>query len=206
MAFAHAHMGNDPWNVFFLICLIVYVAIRGVFKQRVKGNELMVRRVDGLEKALMLILIPGALLLPVVFLFTPWLGFADYQLPAIARWFGAVLMLASLWLFWRSHVDLGLNWSQSLEIRKGHQLITRGVYRSIRHPMYASIWVWCLAQGLLLENWLAAWYGFVGFALMYFVRTSREEKMMCESFGQEYRDYMQRTGRLFPRTRVKNHA
>ena len=206
MASAHAHMGNDPWNVFFLICLIVYVAIRGVFKQRVKGNELMVRRVDGLEKALMLILIPGALLLPVVFLFTPWLGFADYHLPAIARWFGAVLMLASLWLFWRSHVDLGLNWSQSLEIRKGHQLITRGVYRSIRHPMYASIWVWCLAQGLLLENWLAAGYGFVGFALMYFVRTPREEKMMCESFGQQYRDYMQRTGRLFPRTCVKNHA
>jgi len=199
-------MRNHPWNAVFLIGFIVYVAIRGLFKQRVKSNEILVRRVDGLEKALMLIVIPGALLLPVVYLFTPWLAFADYHLPAFAPWSGAVLMMAALWLFWRSHVDLGQNWSQSLEIRKGHQLVTHGVYRSIRHPMYASIWIWCLAQGLLLENWLAGWYALLAFALMYFVRTPREEQMMCQTFGQEYRDYMQRTGRLFPRTRVHSDA
>jgi protein-S-isoprenylcysteine O-methyltransferase Ste14 len=190
-----------PWNAVFLIGFLVYVAIRGVFKQRVKANEMIVRRVDGLEKALMLILIPGALLLPVVYLFTPWLAFADYHLPAFVPWCGAVLMMAALWLFWRSHVDLGQNWSQSLEIRKGHQLVTHGVYRSVRHPMYASIWIWCLAQGLLLENWLAGWYALLGFSLMYFVRTPREEAMMCQTFGDEYRDYMRRTGRLFPRMR-----
>ena len=190
---------NHPWNAFFLIGFIVYVTIRGVFKQRVKNNEMILRRVDGLEKALMLILIPGALLLPVVYLFTPWLAFADYHLPAFAPWCGAMLMLAALWLFWRSHLDLGQNWSQSLEIRKGHRLVTHGVYRSVRHPMYASIWIWCLAQGLLLENWLAGWYALLAFALMYFVRTPREEEMMCQTFGQEYRDYMLRTGRLFPR-------
>ena len=196
-------MGKHPWNIFFLACFIIYVVIRGIFKQRVKGNEMTVRQVDALEKALMLIVIPGGLLLPVVYLFTPWLNFADYHLPPLAAWCGAVLMIAALWLFWRSHADLGVNWSQSLEIRKGHQLVTQGVYRSIRHPMYASIWVWCLAQGLLLENWLAGWYAFVAFALMYFVRTPREERMMCESFGNEYRDYMQHTGRLFPRINFK---
>ena len=51
-------MKNHPWNVVFLIGFIVHIAIRGVFKQRVKSNEMVVRRVDGLEKALMLILIP----------------------------------------------------------------------------------------------------------------------------------------------------
>ena len=70
--------------------------------------------------------------------------------------------------------------------------------------MYASIWVWCLAQGLLLENWLAGWYAFVAFALMYFVRTPREERMMCESFGNEYRDYMRQTGRFIPHMNFKN--
>ncbi len=195
-------IGNHPSSAVFLIGFIAYVAIRGVFKQRVKNNEMIVRRVDGLEKALMLILIPGALLLPVIYLFTPWLAFADYHLPAFASWCGVVLMMAALWLFWRSHVDLGQNWSQSLEIRKGHQLVTHGVYRSVRHPMYASIWLWCLAQGLLLQNWLAGWYALLAFALMYFLRTPREEQMMCQAFGQEYRDYMRRTGRLFPRTRV----
>src|ERR1051326_3561406 len=192
-------MRIQPWNLVFLIGFIVYVVIRGVFKQRTKNNEKTLRRVDGLEKTLMAIVIPGGLLLPLVYLFTPWLAFADYQLPAFAPWCGLILMVFALWLFWRSHVDLGLNWSVSLEVRKGHQLIKSGVYRSIRHPMYASIWLWCIAQGLLLANWLAGWYALLAFALMYFIRTPREEEMMRESFGQDYLDYMQTTGRLFPR-------
>ncbi|PYI83083.1 MAG: isoprenylcysteine carboxylmethyltransferase family protein [Verrucomicrobia bacterium] len=199
-------MRIQPWNLVFLIGFIVYVCVRGVFKQRTKSNEKAVSRVDALEKALMAIVIPGALLLPVVYLFTPWLSFADYRLPAFAPWCGTVLMIAALWLFWRSHIDLGQNWSQTLELRKGHQVVKHGVYRSIRHPMYASIWLWCLAQGLLLENWLTGWYALVAFALMYFIRTPREEQMMCESFGQEYHDYMRKTGRLFPRMKVKDDA
>ena len=191
-------MRIQPWHLVFLVGFIIYVTIRGVFKQRTKRNAKAVRRVDALEKTLMVIVIPGGLLLPLVYLFTGWLAFADYSLPTFAPWCGALLMISALWLFWRSHADLGQNWSQTLELRQGHRLVTHGVYSSIRHPMYASIWLWCLAQGLLLENWLAGWYAFVAFALMYFVRTPREEQMMCDSFGQEYRDYMRRTGRLLP--------
>ena len=193
-------------NKIFLIGFIVYVSIRGVFRQRTKSNENVVSRTDALEKMLMIIVIPGGLLLPVIYVFTPWLSFADYHLPPFAPWFGVVLMVAALWLFYRSHADLGQNWSVTLELRRGHQLVKRGVYSSIRHPMYASIWLWGLAQGLLLENWLAGWYALLAFALMYFVRTPREEQMMCESFGEEYHDYMRKTGRLFPRLRIKNDA
>lgn len=192
-------MRIPPWNLVFLIGFVVYVSIRGVFEQRTKSNEKVLRRADALEKLLLSILVPGGLLLPVIYLFTPWLRFADYHLPAFAPWCGLVLMLAALWLFYRSHADLGQNWSVTLELRKGHQLVKQGVYRSIRHPMYASIWLWCIAQGLLLENWLAGWYSLPAFALMYFVRTPREEQMICEFFGQEYRNYMLQTGRIFPR-------
>ena len=196
-------MRIQPWNLVFLVGFIAYVSIRGVYKRRTQINQQAVSRADAVEKILIALVIPGSLLLPVVYLFTPWLGFADYHLPALAPWLGTALMIAALWLFWRSHADLGQNWSVTLELRQGHQLVRHGVYRSIRHPMYASIWLWCLAQGLLLENWLAGWYPLPAFALMYFIRTPREEQMMCESFGQEYRDYMQRTGRLFPRRRPK---
>ena len=151
-----------------------------------------------MENLLLLNLVPGSLLLPPLHLFTPWLAFADYRLPIAAPIAGTFLMVSALWLFWRSHADLGLNWSATLVVRQGHQLITHGVYRSIRHPMYASIWLWFLAQGLMLQNWLAGWYGFVGFALLYFVRLPREERMMREFFGQEYTDYMRRTGRILP--------
>jgi protein-S-isoprenylcysteine O-methyltransferase Ste14 len=63
-------------------------------------------------------------------------------------------MVAALLLSYRSHADLGQNWSVTLELRAGHQLIRHGVYRSIRHPMYASIRLWCLAQGCC---WKTGW-------------------------------------------------
>lgn len=188
-------------NIVFLIGFIAYGTIRGVFERRTKGNETAVSRVDWRDRTLMVIVFVGNLLLPVLYLFTPWLAFADYRLTAFAPWCGTAVMGAALWLFWRSHADLGQNWSITLELRKGHQVIRDGVYRSIRHPMYASILLFGLGQGLLLQNWLAGWSAFVTFAPMYLVRAPREELMMCEFFGEEYRDYMRRTGRLFPRLR-----
>jgi protein-S-isoprenylcysteine O-methyltransferase Ste14 len=196
-------MRIQPWNIVFLIGFIAYVVIRGIYGSRAKNNEKAVSRADGLDRAVMVIVFMGCLLLPVVYLFTPWLAFADYHLPAFVPWFGAAVMVVALWLFWRSHADLGQNWSVTLELRKGHQLVKHGVYRSIRHPMYASILLFGLGQGLLLQNWLAGWSAFLTFALMYFVRTPREEHMMCEFFGQEYRDYMRRTGRVFPLIHIK---
>src|SRR5687768_11724828 len=192
-------MQIHPWNIVFLVGFIVYAGIRGVFKRRTRGNEKALSRVDARDLTLLCVVLTGSLLLPLLYVFTPWLAFADYRLLAFAPWCGTVIMVAGIWLFWRSHADLGLNWSVTLEIRKGHELIRHGVYRSIRHPMYAAIFLFSIGQGLMLENWLAGWTALVTFALLYLVRTPREEQMMCEVFGQEYRDYMQQTGRIIPR-------
>ena len=190
-----------PWSILFLIGFVVYTAIRGVYARRCKREPTVHRRVDALEKALLLLVIPASMILPLLYLFTPWLRSADYRLPAWAPWCGTAVMLAALWLFWRSHADLGRQWSVTLEVREGHALVDRGVYRRVRHPMYASIFLWCVAQGLLLPNWLAGWCALATFTVLYVVRTPREERMMCEFLGQEYRDYMRRTGRLLPRVR-----
>lgn len=194
----------QPWNIVFLVGFIVYVIIRGVFEQRSKGSEKTVSWSDRRELILMVIMAIGSMILPITYLFTSLLGFADYQLPPFVQWIGAVLMVVALWLFWRSHSDLGTNWSRTLEIQKGHRLITHGVYRSIRHPMYASIWLFSLAQGLLLENWLAGWAAFVAFAILYYVRIPHEERMMRDFFGQEYIEYTRQTRRLFPRIGTKH--
>src|ERR1700682_255684 len=159
------------WNLVFLIGVIVYVSIRGVFGGRTKGNEKVVSRVDTHDRALVAVVFLGSIIVPALYLFTPWLRFADYRLPAFIPWCGAVVMVIALWLFWRAHVDLGINWSITLEMRKGHQLIVDGVYRRVRHPMYAAIWLFVLAQAMLLQNWLAGWGGFVTFLFFYLVRT-----------------------------------
>ncbi len=191
-----------PWNLVFLIGLVVFFWIRHVFLKRTKGQKKAASRFDRLEKALLLLMVPPTLLLPLLYLFTPLLAVADYRLPPLVPWLGAAVLVTSLWLFWRSHADLGQNWSVSLEVREGHQLVTQGVYRLVRHPMYASIWLWAIAQGMLLENWLAGWSMAPVFAVLYFLRTPREEALMCEFFGEEYRQYMRRTGRLFPRIKT----
>jgi protein-S-isoprenylcysteine O-methyltransferase Ste14 len=147
-------MRIQPWNLVFLIGLIIYLGIRYFFARQTRGNEKAVSR-KGWDGILMAIVSVGTLLLPALYLFTPWLAFADYRLPAWAPWCGAVMMCFAIWLFWRSHADLGRNWSVTLEVRKDHQLISHGVYRSIRHPMYAAIWLISIAQALLLQNWLA---------------------------------------------------
>ena len=177
-------MGSRSSNIVFLVGFIVYVTIRGVFERRARIKEKMVRRLDAVEKTLLIFVGVGSLLLPVLYLFTPLLAFADYRLPVFAPWLGTALMIAALWLFYRSHADLGKNWSVTLELHKGHQLIRRGIYRSIRHPMYMSILLWGLSQGLLLRNWLAGWSALATFSVLYVVRTPREERMMIEFFGE----------------------
>jgi protein-S-isoprenylcysteine O-methyltransferase Ste14 len=189
----------DPWNVFYLVCFIAFYRIRGIFIARTKGETKVVRRMDGLEKALLAGMAPGTLVLPVMYLFTPWLAFADWDLPWLVKLPGAGLLVGSLVLFYKSHADLGQNWSVSLELREGHELVTQGVYRKVRHPMYSSIWLWAIGQGMVLENWLAGWSVAPAFALMYFIRTPREERLMLEKFGEKYREYMKRTGRIIPR-------
>ena len=113
-------------------------------------------------------------------------------------WVGLATEIAAIWLFWRSHADLGRNFSAKLVIREKHDLVTGGVYRLIRHPMYASFLLWSFGQLLLLPNWMTGLAGLLGFCVLYFPRIGREEELMVETFGQQYRQYMLRTKRLLP--------
>ena len=87
----------------------------------------------------------------------------------------------------------------SLEIREEHSLVTQGVYRYTRHPMYAAHWLWGIAQALLLQNWIGGLSMLAAFIPLYLYRVPREEQMMLEHFGDEYRSYMDRAGGVVPR-------
>ena len=89
-------------------------------------------------------------------------------------------------------------WSNSLDLREGHQLITTSIYSNLRHPMYSAFWLWALAQAFLLPNWLAGFAGLVGFGTLFFLRIGQEEKMMEMEFGESYREYVKKTKRIIP--------
>jgi protein-S-isoprenylcysteine O-methyltransferase Ste14 len=189
----------EPWNIVYAVGFVAFYRIRGIYINRTKAEAKIVNRLDAQEKALLIGMAPGTLVLPLLYLLTPWIDFAGYDLPPAVPWSGAALMALSLWLFWRSHADLGQNWSVTLQLREGHELVTRGVYQKIRHPMYAAIWLWAIAQGLMLENWLAGWSVVPAFAAMYWLRTPREEQLLLDQCGDAYREYMRKTGRLVPK-------
>ena len=189
----------DLFTIIFFGAMVVEMVIRAPLNQKRKTEKMSERRVTTQEKSFLFLLWTGMFILPVIYAATGWLDFADYSLPVWASWLGVALIAGALTVFWRAHADLGLNWSPTLEIRERHELITRGIYSVIRHPMYASQWIWSVAQILLLHNWIAGFSSLLVFAPFYFLRVNAEEQLMLEQFGDQYRSYMQKVGAVFPK-------
>ncbi|MCG3134854.1 MAG: hypothetical protein HMLKMBBP_02258 [Planctomycetes bacterium] len=111
---------------------------------------------------------------------------------------GAVLTAASLVLFHRSHADLAANWSITLEIREGHSLVTSGVYRRIRHPMYAALLLFGAGVALMLPDVAAGPSYLAAMVLLTALRLGPEERMMAATFGDAWTRYAAATKRLVP--------
>lgn len=189
----------NPFTAIYFVGIVIEIIIRSPYSKKRKAEAMSDRRVTGQEKALLFLLLLGMFILPVVYAASSWLDFATYARPSWAGWVGAAILAGALFVFWRAHADLGLNWSPSLEIRQKHELITRGIYGVIRHPMYASQWLWVVAQVLLLPNWIAGWVNLIVFIPFYLLRVRAEERMMLDTFGDQYRDYMSKVGGVIPK-------
>lgn len=127
-----------------------------------------------------------------------WRPKLDFPLPFRLRWAGVALGLASLGLWTWTHIALGTLWSAQLQLRANHQLVTSGPYSRIRHPMYAAILAWAMSLGFVIANWIPIIFA-VSAAVIFVARIPREEQMMLERFGDEYREYMKRTGKFLPK-------
>jgi protein-S-isoprenylcysteine O-methyltransferase Ste14 len=133
--------------------------------------------------------------------YPPAMRWAALDLPAGARWTGAALFAIGAALVAWINYHLGANFSGTLVLRDGHQLIQSGPYRLVRHPMYTSFLVMLTGMLLLSANWFIGGGGILFILLLMAVRTPREERMLLAHFGEEYRAYMARTGRYLPRLR-----
>jgi protein-S-isoprenylcysteine O-methyltransferase Ste14 len=144
-----------------------------------------------------IVLLPPYLLFPSSFLLF------QMPFPVWLRWFGVGLGFLSVpFLAW-VHYVLDKSWSITLKLQTDHRLVTSGPYRKIRHPMYTVLIMYELSWVLVSANLLFLVY-YVFSVFLIAVRIPREERMMLEKFGEEYRVYMKRTGRLLPRFRQEN--
>jgi protein-S-isoprenylcysteine O-methyltransferase Ste14 len=178
--------------------VIAWFIIRYPHERRSRRTPKLTRDDRRRETVLMGISATGLGVVPAIYVLTHAPQLANYPFRAWQGWLGAAVFAGALWLFYRTHKDLGRNWSVTLEVRERHTLVTSGIYSRVRHPMYSAFWLWAIAQALLLPNWVAGPAGLVGFGTLFFLRVGREEAMMAETFGDEYLRYMARTSRILP--------
>jgi protein-S-isoprenylcysteine O-methyltransferase Ste14 len=182
-----------------LASCVALIAIRAPHGRRSRTVKVAKDR-RGLLETVLLSLAMASFFVPLVWVAAPrrLLEFADYPLLPVPFASGVVCLVAGLVLFHRSHADLGTNWSVTLQTREGHRLVTGGIYRRIRHPMYASFLLYSAGQALVLPNWIAGPSYLAAMSLLVALRLGPEERMMREEFGAEYDAYAARTARLVP--------
>jgi protein-S-isoprenylcysteine O-methyltransferase Ste14 len=189
----------NPWmaKAVVLAATVFMMAIRAPHGRRSRSVKIARSHKTALEGALLVVAGIG-FVVPLVWVAAPVFSFAEYPLRTSPLIAGVVCLVIGLWLFYRSHADLGTNWSITLEVREEHRLITQGVYRRVRHPMYSALVLYSVGQALVIPNWVAGPASLIAFAILLALRLRAEERMMDERFGGEYAAYSARTKRLIP--------
>jgi protein-S-isoprenylcysteine O-methyltransferase Ste14 len=128
-----------------------------------------------------------------------WLAWASLSFPLWLRWTGVGIALAGFALLQWAQITLGRSWSDTPRMMKGQALITSGPYQFIRHPIYTAFILILGSTFFISANWLIGltWAGMTVLDIK--SRIGFEESLMVEYFGDQYREYMKKTGRLLPR-------
>jgi protein-S-isoprenylcysteine O-methyltransferase Ste14 len=196
-------MFNSLFKIIYFIQMLVITGVRSKGTAKYRRETTKESRSSTLD-SILLGLNGIAMIIPLFYVFSTWLDFADYSLPTWLSWIGVVLFALAAVLLHLTHQAMGRSWTPTLGLREDHKLITDGIFKYIRHPMYAAHLLWAIAQPLILTNWIAGFCFLVPQIAQYLLRVGSEEEMMLEYFEDQYRDYMKNTGRLLPRIFERN--
>lgn len=127
-----------------------------------------------------------------------WMAWSQLPLPYWLRWVGAGIMLVCVPLIYWVFSSLGMNVTPTVVTRREHSLVTQGPYRWVRHPLYTVGFLMFVGLSLLAANWFILAVLVLGI-IPISKRTPLEEARLIERFGDEYRVYMQHTGRYLPK-------
>ena len=193
-------MNEIPFRIALVVVIVLTMAVTVYHRlQAAKSGERISHREEGYVFATVLRL-AGLVLWVSTFgylIFPAYFQWASIMLPTWLRWFGVVVgALCSLLMYWTLS-SLGKNLTDTVVTRAEATLVTHGPYRFVRHPFYVTAALLMASVTLLTANWFIGVSGFVVLALLA-IRTPKEEQKLVERFGQQYRDYMARTGRFFP--------
>jgi protein-S-isoprenylcysteine O-methyltransferase Ste14 len=190
-------------ELFFRISLglliVAFFVIRAPSVLSASKTKKVKERKSTRDRFLVLLNFIGMMGLPIIYILTPWLDFFAYPLPEFVRYFGIIFNIVGLILLVWIHRTLGQHWSMMLELGAEHKLVTTGPYAHVRHPMYTFFYILAISTALISANVCVGLFGIIAWTILYTVRVEKEEDMLLEQFGEEYKEYMERTGRLVPK-------
>jgi protein-S-isoprenylcysteine O-methyltransferase Ste14 len=198
---------NPVYRVSFLLLFVVFWMVRIFYvrksrdpnapRSRKERREAMKK--GGVTGTLLIILMYVDLILILLYIWGPmWMSWADLVFPYWIHWSGAGLIVISIPIMSWVHQTLGKHYSYALETKTEQKLVTSGPYSRVRHPLYSSHNLFNLGMILLTANIPLIIFAIIGVPLTY-TRIKDEERVMIQQFGSEYEEYMEITGRIFPK-------
>ena len=145
----------------------------------------------------------GMIYFPLMNIFFSFFEKFKFEFPSIIKIISVFILSFDAIIFYLSHKELADNWSPFVEIKEKQKLIKTGIYKYIRHPMYLSMWIFAIFEGIVLSNYFLGIFAILSWTNLYFFRISNEEKIMINTFGKEYEEYIKNTGRILPKFIVK---
>jgi protein-S-isoprenylcysteine O-methyltransferase Ste14 len=194
-----------PENVFRILAGLIFLSGVGIstyFRRKAdrESGGGVSRAVDG--SVTMNVIRIGGLVLwlsPLAYLIHPaWMAWSRVGVPVGVRWLGVALgVMCDVMIYWLFS-SIGSGITPTGATRERHTLVTSGPYRWVRHPLYSVGSTLFVAFGMMADSWFIALLGVLAFIGMA-IRTPKEEANLIAKFGDEYREYMKRTGRYFPK-------
>lgn len=193
---------ENTFRVILPLLIVAFAAHRGYYvKTHSKPEDATLKKRDeGIVSKIAGVLGMIGFISVLVYVIDPaWLAWAGLSLPAWLRWAGVGIAVFGFALLQWAQVILSNSWSDTPRMMKEQTLITSGPYHSIRHPIYTAFILILGSTLFISSNWLIGlcWLGMT--TLEVISRIGFEESLMVEYFGEQYREYMKRTGRLFPK-------
>ncbi len=191
----------------FVVSFVSFWIVRGYYVRRsrdpnaprTREERREAMRKEGWTGYVLVLLTPLEIILIILYVWNPsWIPWTVLPIPENLRWLGFVLILLSIPMAVWVHRTLGTHYSYALETKEAQKIVTAGPYSRVRHPLYTTHILFNLGMIFLTANLPLTIFAFLGVPLVY-ARIKREEVMMIEQFGKDYEDYMQQTGRIFPK-------
>lgn len=188
------------FRIIFFSVFILTIAISGYYRKKARESETISRTREGslvLAGRVVLALILLAFIL--LYTFAPgWISWSGISVPLWLRWVGVILAIPSpflaVWIF----SSIGKNISETVLTKQEHELMTKGPYRWVRHPLYSMGILLIFSLGLIAANGMLLLFGLAALIIFRFVVIPAEEKNLVEKFGMDYEEYRSRTGALTP--------